>query len=118
MISDQSPTSRMATAATSEHSHRRRGRQMPLGRDMHQNRSRNPCAKRCFHPDYYQQLGVIFCLCAFLLICRVTYHPKPFKIGSLPLDINYYSGNTSFSMPMMTMLVFQTVVVGLGRLLN
>ena len=37
-------------------------------------------------------------------------------ITSLPFDINYSSNNTYVNMPIMTMLVFQTIFVGVNRL--
>ena len=89
---------------------------MPLGRDMHHQRSpSSPCTKQYIHDDYKQQLIVVFSLCIFLFTCRVTYHPEPFKIGSLPLDINYHNQNTYVNMPIMTLLIFQTVFAGLSR---
>ena len=91
---------------------------MSLGRDMHPQRTSSPCTKQYIHADYKQQLLVIFSLCVFLFICRVTYHPEPFKIGSLPLDINYSNQNTYVNMPIMTMLIFQTIFVGLNRFFN
>ena len=92
---------------------------MSLGRDIHETSNTSSffiCKKRIIHEDYVNQLTVVFSICLFLFICRITYHPKPFAIGSLPFDINYSSNNTYVNMPIMTMLVFQTIFVGVNRL--